>query len=440
MKHTTDLSIFSKILFSLLFVFAAIPAFADNITISDYFPEGGPAMDASPVSCGQFITQPYMEAGSVSVSSNGNYEIADAGNLLGFTGIGQGVSDIVINIYDGNFDPLDTTLNRVSSVDEGNSVPLQTGINYLLVIQPFCEYAGGTFGIVIRGDGNVTGAGFATATHTSGQHENGDSSANFPLEIGTHVYDASAPIAVSRTGLYYFGEVGANFNAGITLLAYEGSFNPGNTSTNLIGSVSTAGSLSLSRDKVYVFVAVDQSDLQGNWQYTLFPPGDARFNESMKGAWVTPGVDGSGIMLEVGTQSGVLFFAWFTFPEAPIVASSSKIGVTPNNVSGTTLDAAVGSTDQRWLTGFGPVHSESSVVDIKYENTTGGVFNSTTPKPTTDSNYGFGMAEVFDCNNISVSYDLPDGLQGSADMIRALSDGTADCLKMVDAGPITPTP
>jgi len=397
-------------------------------------------MDASPVSCGQFVTQPYMEAGTITVSSSGNYEIADAGNLLGFTGIVQGVSDIVINIYDGSFDPLNTSLNRVSSVDEGNSIPLDAGKSYLLVIQPFCEHSGGAFGIIIRGDGTVAGAGFASDAHTSGQHAISDGSATFPDEIGTHVYDTSPPITVSRTGLYYFGEVGANFNAGITLLAYEGSFNPNSTSTNLIGSVSTAGSFSLSRDKAYVFVAVDQDDLLGNWQYTLFPPGDARFNESMKGAWVTPGVDGSGIMMEVGTQSGILFFAWFTFPEAPVVANTQKTGTTPSSNSATSVNAAIGSSDQRWLTGFGPIHADSSLVDIKYENTTGGIFNSTTPKPTTDSNYGFGTAEVFDCNNITVSYDLPDGLQGTADMIRALGDGTTDCLQMVDAAPIMQSP
>jgi len=440
MKHMIGHSILFRLLAGLLLAFITAPILANNITISDYFPAGGPVMDASPVSCRQFVTQPYMEAGTISVSSSGNYEIADAGNLLGFTGIGQGVSDIVINIYDGNFDPQNTSLNRVSSIDEGNSIPLEAGNSYLLVIQPYCEHSGGAFGIVIRGSGSVAGVGFSSDAHTSGQHEISDGSATFPDEIGAHVYDASLPITVSRTGLYYFGEVGANFNASITLLVYEELFDPNNTNTNLIGSVSTAGSFSLSRDKAYVFVAVDQDDLLGNWQYTLFPPGEVRFNKSMKGLWVTPGVDASGILMEVATKAGTLFFAWFTYWDAPVVANSSKTGITPSSVSEASANAAVGSSDQRWLTGFGPIHPDSSVVDIKYENSTGGIFNSTTPKPTTDSNYGFGTAEVFDCNNIMITYDLPGGLQGSMDMVRLIRDGITDCLQMVDAAPITQTP
>ena len=285
----------------------------------------------------------------------------------------------------------------------------------------------------------MAGVGFSSAAHTSGQHEISDGSATFPDEIGTHVYDASLPITVSRTGLYYFGEVGANFNAGITLLVYEELFDPSNTSTNLIGSESTAGSFSLSRDKAYVFVAVDQDDLLGNWQYTLFPPGEVRFNKSMKGSWVTPGVEGSGILMEVATKAGILFFAWFTFSDSPVVANPSKISITPSRVSEASANAAVGSSDQRWLTGFGSIHPDSSVVDIKYENSTGGIFNSPTPKPTTDSNYGFGTAEVFDCDNITITYDLPGGLQGSTDMVRIVGDGITDCLQMVDAAPITQT-
>ena len=439
MKHRIGHSILFRLLPGLLLAFITTPVLANNITISDYFPAGGPVMDASPVSCRQFVTQPYMEVGTISVSSSGNYEIADAGNLLGFMGIGQGVSDIVINIYDGNFDPQNTSLNRVSSIDEGNSIPLETDKSYLLVIQPYCEHPGGVFGIVIRGSGSVAGIGFSSDAHTSGQHEISDDSATFPDEIGTHVYDASPPKTVSRTGLYYFGEVGANFNAGITLLVYEELFDPINTNTNFIGSVSTVGSFSLSRDKAYVFVAVDQDDLLGNWQYTLFPPGEVRFNKSMKGLWVTPGVEGSGILMEVATKAGTLFFAWFTFSDEPVVANSSKTGITPSNVSVASANADVGSSDQRWLTGFGPIHPDSSVVDIKYENTTGGVFNSTTPKPATDSNYGFGTAEVFDCNNIMISYDLPGGLQGRMDMVRIVRDSITDCMQMVDAAPITQT-
>lgn len=417
-------------LLGLLATISAPTVFANNLTISDFFPAGGPEMTASPVSCGQVSNQAYLQAGTISVSSTGDFEIADSGNLLGFTGTGQGIVDIVINIYENSFDPADPGLNRIAIIDEGSTATLESGKNYLLVIQAYCENISGVFGIVLRGSGTITGAGFESDSHTIGQHAPSDPTATFPDGIGTHGYDLSSLVSVPSTGIYYFGEVGLNFNADVTLLAYENSFDPNNTGTNLAGWVSQTGSLSLSKDKLYVFVAVDANDLEGNWQYTLFPPGPARFNESMKGAWITPGVDGAGVMMEIGSKSGVLFFAWFTFPDAPVVQLASKTPMNPEP------SADIGSSDQRWLTGFGPIHALSSTVDIRYENTTGGIFNATLPKPVTDSNYGFGTAQVTDCNNINISYDLPGGVVGTASMIRALNDGVNDCLEAVNADPI----
>ncbi len=433
-------TIYAPFFFGLLVVVGAQSVFANNITISDFFSEDGLEMAASPVSCGEVENQIYLETGTVTVSSTGDYELADAGNLLGFSGTGQGIVDIVINIYEDSFSPADPGFNRIAIIDEGAAVTLESGKNYVLVLQPWCENISGVFGIVIRGSGIISGAGFNSAAFTSGQHELSDASADFPMGIGLHAYDVSGPVTVPQTGIYYFGEVGVNFNAGITLLAFEESFNPNDTSANLVGSASLVGPLSLSSDKIYVFVTVDTDDLAGNWQYALFPPGPVRFNESMKGAWVTPGVDGSGVMMEVGLQSGVLFFAWFTFPDAPLSMLATKSAPTLSSVSEISANVDIGSTDQRWLTGFGPIHLDSSIVDIKYENTTGGIFNAVTPKPTTDSNYGFGTAEVTGCNNITITYDLPGGVQGTAPMVRALSDGLTDCLESINAAPIVQTP
>ena len=145
---------------------------------------------------------------------------------------------------------------------------------------------------------------------------------------------------------------------------------------------------------------------------------------------MTPGVDGAGVMMEVATDTGLLFFAWFTFPGAQAMLHSDD-GIRAE---------AVGSDDQRWLTGFGAIQAGSSVVNITYENTTGGIFNAETPKPATDSNYGTGSAEIIDCSNIVLDFNLPDGVSGSAAMVRAIPDGLQDCLKSVDAAPLTPNP
>ncbi|MFT5138508.1 MAG: hypothetical protein ACI9H8_000308 [Lysobacterales bacterium] len=415
-------------------------AIANNVTISSTFDGGGPEMGASPASCGEFGTQVYQEIGVVHVSATGIFEIADAGNLLGFTGEGRGIVDIVISIYQDDFNPGSPSANRLTSIDEGVSITLEADKDYVLVIQPWCENISGVFAIILRGDATFTGQGFESDSVTFGQHDQTDPTASFPEGIGTHSYNASGLISVFETGLYYFGDVGINFNAGITLLAYENAFDPASTGANLAGIVSNAGSLLLSKDKSYVFVAVDTFDLGGNWQYTLFPPGPARFNDSMRGAWVTPGVDGAGVLMEAGLQSNILFFAWFTFPDAPALANSSKTAETLNSKSQIGKEADIGSTDQRWLTGFGVIHPDNAVVDISYENTTGGQFNATLPKPTTDSIYGFGTAQVFDCNNIIITFDLPGGVSGSAAMMRAIPDGMDQCEQMRNAAPIIQAP
>lgn len=416
-------------------------ASANNVTVSDYFPESGPEMEASPGSCGIAASQVYVVAGTITVSTTGFYELADAGNLLGFLDIGPGIADIVIDIYQDSFNPDNASANRIATIDEGQALELETGHSYLLVLQPYCENKGGVFGLVIRGIGTISGAGFETPLNSYGEFSPADNSADFPLELGVHAYDVSAPVVAPESGQYYFGDVGINFNADIVLMVYEGSFNPLDTSSNWVAASSYAGAVSLAKDQSYVFVAVDVNDLGGEWQYALFPPGLAGFNESMKGAWVTPGVDGSGVLMDISTEIDVLFFAWFTFPET-VVSQQSKAELTlqsvPNDAA--TVDASPGSADQRWLTAFGDLPEAGSFMNIKYENTTGGLFNSVNPKPSTDSNYGTGSVQVIDCGNILISYELPDGLSGSAAMVHAMPGTEAACLALIDAAPITQFP
>jgi len=417
-----------------LALFVAAPALAGNITISDYFDGDGPAMQASPAGCGMLASQAFLQAGSVSVSFTDTYEIADAGNLLGFTGIGRGIVDVVINVYEGSFDPANPALNRVGAIDEGEALTLVAGQSYIIVIQPFCENHSGVFAVVIRGFGTISGAGFASAAHTVGQHGPGDPVAAFPLGIGSHHYDISGPWQAVRTGIHYFGEVGINFDAPIALLAYEGAFDPADTSANLAGEASFVGGFQFEEGKTYTFVAVDENDLAGEWQYVLFPPGPAGFNATLRGAWVTPGVDGSGVLLELGADTGIAFLAWFTFPEA-VSAQAQNM---PESADGARAEAAVGSEDQRWLTGFGAVPASGGTLDIKFENTTGGRFNAPTPKPVTDSNYGSGSLELLDCDHLVIHYELPGGVAGSAPMQRAIADNTRECLDSVPAAPVTP--
>ncbi len=121
-----------------------------------------------------------------------------------------------------------------------------------------------------------------------------------------------------------------------------------------------------------------------------------------------------------------------------MLASKANPALDSNPAINVNMD--LGSTDQRWLTGFGAIPPDSNFMNINYENTSGGFFNAMTPIPTTDSNYGSGSVEVIDCSNILIRYDLPDGLLGSAPMIRAIPDGKIACLESISAAPVVPNP
>ena len=75
-------------------------------------------MAASPINCGGIETQTYQQAGTVTVSTTDIYELADAGNLIGFSGLGQGIVDITISIYEDIFDPANPDLNRIAIIDD----------------------------------------------------------------------------------------------------------------------------------------------------------------------------------------------------------------------------------------------------------------------------------------------------------------------------------
>ena len=83
----------AAIFVSLLAFLDTQAVFANNITISEFFSEDALQMAASPASCGEVENQVYQQAGTVTMSSTGVYEMADAGNLLDFTGIGRGIVD-----------------------------------------------------------------------------------------------------------------------------------------------------------------------------------------------------------------------------------------------------------------------------------------------------------------------------------------------------------
>ena len=79
------------------------------------------------------------------------------------------------------------------------------------------------------------------------------------------------------------------------------------------------------------------------------------------------------------------------------------------------VKAILGYAGHRWLTAFGTW--EGNKVTLSIELTSGGVFDSEEPKVTQEEDYGTIMIVFHDCDNATLTYDLPTlGLSGAIDV------------------------
>lgn len=151
------------------------------------------------------------------------------------------------------------------------------------------------------------------------------------------------------------------------------------------------------------------------------------FGTHLNGAWATPGVDGAGIMLEVMPDSGMLFFAWFTFPD-PFASD----GWDPSSYA-----TVPGYSDQRWITAYGYLPADQSTrTYLIFQNTTGGGFDTDPSGEWTTwvaktYDYGTGWLELLACDRIEIHYNFElDWLEGTTEMVRLSPDGIAQCAEL----------
>ncbi len=418
-------------------LFAAFPVFANNVTLSGAFDGAEPTMAADPASCDN-VAKRYRVAGTISVSTSGDYTLVDAGNYFPYDDsvLRASIADVVIMIYAGSFNAANPTNNRVASVDEYDPVQLNAGTSYVLVVQHWCDPTIGAYAIVIDGgQATVSGDGFTSPPQTIGNLSASSPTANFFDLGGDRRYRADA-ITLSNSGVYYFVDVGEETGGStMSLRVYQGSFNPLDTDANLVantGGFYNSG-LSLEAGVNYVFVMVENTFASQRLQYVLFPPGPFNFNPGLNGAWQAPGIKAQGILMEVLPSAGVLFFAQFTFPDE--LAATTADGAKPDGDA--KVQAQLGSTDQRWLTAFGSFPGNGDYMTIKYENSTGGRFNSTTPVATTDSNYGDGWIEGKTCDHLVINWNLPGGIVDTRDYYKSTQDAVPYCQGFIKAGPVS---
>ncbi len=390
-------------------------ALAGHITLSDAFDGSESLLQAQPGTCPEADMLRYRQFSALQVSVGGDYSLTDPTDGL--------PGDIVVAVYDGSFDPGDPAANRIASIDEGQSVSLAAGRDYIVVVQSYCSNASGVaFAVAISGPGEITGADVVNSpAHTLGLLGGDDPMADFS---GTMLqYDLHGPVQVPHNGRYWYAD--ASYLDGrfdMRLLVYEGPFNPADTSENFYAIADDSGEFILESGKDYYFVVVPYSQgASGEWHWVLFPPGPLQFNAGMMGAWVNLDTLGQGILIDVFTASRLVFLAWFTFD-----LEADDGSVTP----------MIGGAGQRWLTAFGTYQPGDSSVSMSIENTTGGAFDSSLPEPEPNTSYGTGTLEFSDCLNGSFTYDIPAGpVLGVVPLNRVQNDHFSLCSILGTDGP-----
>jgi hypothetical protein len=283
------------------------------------------------------------------------------------------------------------------------------------VAQRWCEFvpAKGPWGAIMDGPGEVSGAGFPTNPALFGNFAGVTSQASFPMVQPGSLKYVTYSFTPDRSGNHHFRDVSGAFNGDLAhMLLYEGSFNPSDTSANLVSNLAHDSLIGLDGDTDYILVTTDEFNNNTTYQLAVYGPGIPGLRTHLNGAWYNPGTTGQGVLFDYGpnTAGGFLFLAWFTFEAAG----------TPGKSAGT---ETVGAGDQRWLTGSASGVADATQVSLSFSNTSGGVFNEATPPGQTTDPYGTGTLTIDGCNDILIDFELPDDNSGSMRLERALGSG-----------------
>ena len=414
------------------------PVVAGNRTISGAFDGSEATMAAIPDSCDN-TPKKFIEAGSIQVDSADIYVFTDIGAFFPSDLPQAEIADVAIMVYQGSFDSNSPLANRVGIINLSEELALAEGTDYVVVVQHQCDEFVGPFGIVVEGPGSISGAGFNSLPWTMGEFSAQSPTAFFGGEVGFEAgYQVTGPVSFPRTGNYYYYDVGPRLNHSfLTVWIYEDSFDPLDTQKNLVEALPLApvARVRLEAGKSYVFVGINFTEGEGPWQFALFPPGNLGFNPGLNAAWGTPGVEGAGILMEVFEQTGILFFAWFTYTD-PLIALQSQLQA---DEGVTRPQSTLGAPEQIWLTGFGLVPQDGgNFMNVAFENASGGAFNVPSPEPEINSSYGTGWIELFSCSHFDLHFSLPGGLESTVPFNRLVGDGFEYCLEFVTAGAIAP--
>lgn len=355
--------------------------FALDSVLSGVFDGSEPTTGALPGGCGSPDPLAYQEV-DFQVEDSGEYDVTDAYNSIG--------TDVTALIYRNNFNPGNpqNNLETPDGIDAYERVELDSGTQYVLVVQHWCKSREGAWAVTFTGPGEAMSTAVRNVPNfTSGTFAGSDPTVD--SACGSSGYQTSGPVTVSEAGTYYYMDVSINFGVDMCLQVYDAPFNAGDPDANLIGAFDDFGEIELETGQSYYFVMQPLAFSQlGDYFFIFAPPAPFRLNGAMSGSWYNPATAGQGFFMDVFDNINQVFLAWFTYdlarPDASVVAQ-------------------IGDPGHRWLTAFGPFSGNSAMLDIEW--TVGGVFDTVPPAPAQSVD---GSIEVIfnGCLSGTVDYDL----------------------------------
>lgn len=400
--------------------------FAANSVLSGVFDGSEPTTAPLPGTCEGPDPLGYQQAGSFTVSSTGTYTVSEAFQFIGV--------DISALIYSGSFNPNSPQTNLVTpnGVDLAEQVTLNSGTNYILVVQLYCTNDDrvwvnrqGAWAVAISGPGTVTSSLKVTVpSMTQGTFSAGDPTAN--TSCGNTPYQQTGPIQVSKTGRYYYSDLSIDYAVDMCLQIFTAPFNPSDPSANRVANeLDDYGNVELQIGKDYYFVAqpLEESTVhQGEFFYVFVPQAAFDITYAMAGSWYYPATTGQGFLIDVFDSANLMFLAWFTYDlERP-----------PDDET-----AMIGDPGHRWMTAIGPFTGNTADLDITWSS--GMIFDSESPVVQNQTE-GTLTVEFYDCKSGNISYDLgPEGPVGDVPIERIVNDAVPFCETMTK-GPGKPGP
>ncbi|MDH3901711.1 MAG: hypothetical protein OES90_00665 [Xanthomonadales bacterium] len=215
----------------------------------------------------------------------------------------------------------------------------------------------------------------------------------------------------------FYASPDSNVSSGDTLLGTKNISNlAAGESENIDESVDLPENLTAGDYFIGAIIDLNDSDLgnNGNADATpIFAFTQFIMNAGLNDAWYDPATDGQGFFITVFPDLNFVTLAWFTYDtELPPLDATANLG----------------DPGHRWMTAFGVIENDRSVMNIEF--TSGGIFDTPSVVTRTDPVGADGTLTIkFDnCTEGSIDYDIITiNEQGTVPIQRVANDNIALC-------------